>query len=230
MNEIRKEIMDIESKIIAITGDNLNQRNHWAEDRTKREAVDDMLMRRCYLLNSMFVPTPENMKRFNRVNNHLYTMTQKLHSRIAAINAQVDSITDEQLFDDDEEIKGWLRVVFDDESSVLKLDGDDYYGSNFTLMIKILAELYEEMGLQDVEYTNDGINSLDDGTSWMDAPFWNWHEFNDIIICHAVHDLTNNKSFSIPDLLRLNDFWCEVQVKFQSITQQDGTRWNKYAQ
>lgn len=230
MYEIRKEIMDIESKIIAITGDNLNHRNPWADDRTRLETVENLLMRRCYLLNSMFVPTPENMIRFNRVNNHLYTMTQKLHSRIAAVNAQVDSILDEHLFDDDEEIEVWLRVIFDDESSVLKLEDDDYYGSNFTLMIKILTELYESTGLQDVEYSDDGISSLDDGTSWMDAQFWKWHEFNDIIICHAVHDLTNHKSFSLPDLLRLNDFWCEVQIKFQSITQQDGTRWNKYAQ
>lgn len=57
MYEIRKEIMDIESKIIAITGDNLNHRNPWADDRTRLETVENLLMRRCYLLNSMFVPT-----------------------------------------------------------------------------------------------------------------------------------------------------------------------------
>lgn len=230
MDEIRKEIMDIESKIIAITGDNLNRRNHWAEDRTKRETVEGILKQRCNLLNSMFLPTPENMTRFNQVNNHLYTMAHKMYSRIADINATSYYLADEPDFDDDEVVEGWLRVAFDDDSSVLKLNDDEYYGSNFALMIKVLTELYKGLGHEEVEYSDNGINYYDDGTSWMDAPFWNWHEFNDIIICHAVHDLTNHKSFSIPDLLRLNDFWCEVQVKFQSITQQDGTRWNKYAQ
>lgn len=86
MNEIRKQIMEIESKIISITGDNLNQRNHWAEDRAKRETIDGLLKKRCHLLNSMFVPTPENMARFNCVNNHLYTMAHKMYSRIADIN------------------------------------------------------------------------------------------------------------------------------------------------
>lgn len=230
MDEIRKEIMDIESKIITITGDNLNHLNHWAEDRAWRETVEGMLKQRCNLLNSMFLPTPENMTRFNQVNNHLYTMAHKMYSRIADINATSYYLADEHDFDDDEVVEGWLRVVFDDDSSVLKLDDDDYYGSNFALMIKVLTELYKGLGHEEVEYSDNGINYYDDGTSWMDAPFWNWHEFNDITICHAVHDLTNHKSFSIPDLLRLNDFWCEVQVKFQSITQQDGTRWNKYAQ
>ena len=157
-------------------------------------------------------------------------MAHKMYSRIADINATSYYLADEHDFDDDEVVEGWLRVVFDDDSSVLKLDDDDYYGSNFALMIKVLTEFCKGMGHEDVEYSDNGINYYDDGTSWMDAPFWNWHEFNDIIICHAVHDLTNHKSFSIPDLLRLNDFWCEVQVKFQSITQQDGSRWNKYAQ
>ena len=87
MDEIRKEIMDIESKIITITGDNLNHLNHWAEDRAWRETVEGMLKQRCNLLNSMFLPTPENMTRFNQVNNHLYTMAHKMYSRIADINA-----------------------------------------------------------------------------------------------------------------------------------------------
>ena len=66
MDEIRKEIMDIESKIITITGDNLNHLNHWAEDRAKREIVDGLLKKRCNLLNSMFLPTPENIRRFKK--------------------------------------------------------------------------------------------------------------------------------------------------------------------
>lgn len=230
MEKIREQIKEIESRIVSITGDSLDPWNHWVEDRINIETVEDLLLDRCNLLNSMFVPSPENMRQFKQVNDHLYTMTQKLHSRIAVINAQSDTIADEHEFDDDEVVEGWLRVVFDDENSVLRLADDDYYASNFPLMIKVLISLYDEKGLSEVEYAANDIVGLDDGTSWIDTPFWNWQEFNDIIICHAVHDLTNHKAFSVPDLLRLNDFWCEAQIRFQSITQQDGTRWNKYAQ
>lgn len=230
MEEIKRKIEEIEVQIISVTGERLDSWNHWAQDRVKREAVEDLLLERCNLLNSMFVPSTENMDRFRRVNDHLYTMTQKLHRRIAKLNNQRTTLAEGKDFDDDEEIEGWLRVVFDDEKSVLRFGDDRYYGSDFALMVKVLTALYDEQGLSDVEYVYVGMEQLDDGTSWMDAPFWNWPEFNDIIICHAVHDLTNHKAFSIPDLLRLNDFWCEAMIRFQSITQQDGTRWNKYAQ
>lgn len=227
INDLRDEIVGIESKIIAITGVNHDVCNHWAEDRAKREAVDHMLKRRCYLLNSMFVPSAENMFRFKRVNDHLYTLTQKMLSRIAGINATTYYVADEHEFDDNEMVEGFLRVDFKDDSSVLKLDDDDFYCSNFVLMIKALIELYEKYGLQNVEFSDNGINIHDKGKSWMEAPFCNWSKFNDIIICHAVHNLTNHKSFSLPDLLRLNDYLCEVRIRFQSITRQDGNRLRK---
>lgn len=168
------------------------------------------------------------MERFLRVNNHLYTMTNSLEKRIAGINAQADYIADE--WDDDEEVEGWLRVVYDDGTSVLSLDDDAVYGSDFPLMIKVLTELYEAQGLSDVEYLCRGMSSPDNDMDWHDIPFLDKSEFDNVIISHAVFNLTNQKSYSIPDLIRLNDFWCEAMIRFQSITQQDGTRWNKYAQ
>ena len=50
-------------------------------------------------------------------------------------------------------------------------------------------------------------------------------EIDDIVICHAVHQLTDHQLYSIPDLLRLNDFWAEVNLTIQSITDQKGNRW-----
>lgn len=131
----------------------------------------------------------------------------------------------ESPYDDDEEVESWVRFVFNDEDSVLKLKDDDYYGSNFTLMIKALAELYQSKGQERIIYTRDGINRLDDGQSWIDAPFGKWGAaFKDTVVCYAVHDLTNHKAYSVPDLLRLNDFRTEARITFQSITRQDGTR------
>lgn len=99
------------------------------------------------------------------------------------------------------------------------------YGSNFTLMIKALADLYEAKGQPRIICTRDGIHRLDDGQSWMDAPYDRWEAaFKDIVICYAIHDLTAHKAYSIPDLLRLNDFWTEARITFQSRTRQDGIR------
>lgn len=66
---------------------------------------------------------------------------------------------------------------------------------------------------------------LDDGQSWNEYPFRDKKEFDEFIICHAVHKLTNEQLYSIPDLFRLKDFWAEIYLTVQSITAQDGTRY-----
>lgn len=67
---------------------------------------------------------------------------------------------------------------------------------------------------------------LDNDLNWNnDFPFIGCEEFKNIKICYAVHNLTDHLGYSIPDLIRLNDFWCEVRLTLQSITEQNGTRY-----
>ena len=46
---------------------------------------------------------------------------------------------------------------------------------------------------------------LNDGMTWAEGCLCR-PEMNHICICHAVHDLCTHKEYSIPDLLRMNDF------------------------
>lgn len=222
MNEFKSKIQEIEDKVLAITGDDYEAYNGWADNAQQRNHVEALLKSRCEQLNRMFCPTAENIERFQIVNNNLRSLTLLACKRLAEINA-VEYYTASP-DDDNEEVEGWVRFVFNDENSVLKLEDDDYYGSNFTLMIKALAELYQLKGQERIMYTRDGINRLDDGQSWLEVPFDKWEAaFKDTVICYAIHDLTSHKAYSIPDLLRLNDFWTEVRITFQSITRQDGS-------
>lgn len=184
-------------------------------------------MTRCSLLNRMFIPDQKNLERFCKVNDFLLHKTQEMHRRVGDLVKKVHILSDKE-FDDDCEVEGNLQFVFNGEESILSLDDDECYGSRFDLMNKALYELYQGKGLSEIERSTDGINNLDDGQSWMEWPFWKWEkEFKDIVICHVVHDLTSHKLYSIPDLLRLNDFWVEAKIIFQSITTQDGTRWKQ---
>lgn len=128
-------------------------------------------------------------------------------------------------FDDDYEVYGTLRYCFNGEESVLNhYDGRDY-GSDFVLMIKLIADFSYGTVNEDIEHINGSSTKLDDGQSWNEYPFSSRKEFENIIICHAVHQLTSHQLYSIPDLIRLNDFWAEVHLIIQSITEQDGTRY-----
>ena len=52
----------------------------------------------------------------------------------------------------------------------------------------------------ELEFADD----LNDGTTWAEACL-DHPAFKHICICHAVHDICTHKSYSIPDLLHMND-------------------------
>lgn len=226
MKELNKSLADIESAITALVGEDIDSYSLHRLSSEEIETIEDLLADRKHILNEMFQPTDENMARFRAINQRLFKLTENLHRRFKIIESKSAIFSDCQDFDDDYEIEGWLRHVFNGTESILALPDDEYYGTRFALMIKTLYELYEEKGLQNIESAYHESAPLDDGVSWDEPPYRGKPEFDDIVICHAVHDLTNHKAYSIPDLLRLNDFWCEVQIKIQSITDQKGNRWN----
>ena len=71
-------------------------------------------------------------------------------------------------------------------------------------------------------------NPLDDGTSWAEGVL-NIPQLEPVCICYPLHDLFSHKPYSIPDILRMNDFWVEAHLVCQHIVEQDGTRYRPYA-
>ncbi len=196
-------------------------------DGEKVKTVKGLLSDRCALLNEMFCPTPEAMRHFNAVNNRLSTLSRQLRARMRTLDEKRLLIMDCPDFDDDFEIEGRLSFSFNDENSVLKLEDDNYYGSDFAKMICLIDSLiHHKADWHALECIYLYSQNLDDNLSWNnDFPFIGRGEFKDIKICYAVHNLTDHLGYSIPDLIRLNDFWAEVRLTIQSITEQDGTRY-----
>lgn len=174
----------------------------------------------------MFQPTEANLAQFCKVNEELYRLTMALDERVKKLISKKELLFDFLDFDDDYELEGTLKFVLNDESSICHLPDDDYYGSNFAVMIKTLFEVYSHSGIESIVTLNEHRGPLDDGVSWDEYPFNRFPEFKDSITCYAVRDLTDHKLYSNPDLLRLNDFWSEVEFKVQSITNQDGQHYD----
>lgn len=57
----------------------------------------------------------------------------------------------------------------------------------------------------------DCVNTLDDGETWAEGCLMR-PELDSICICHAVHDICTHKDYSIPDLLRMDDFFVDVCI------------------
>ena len=221
-------------------------------DAGQKEALEEALSVRQNLLNDMFLCTQEEVMDFRRTNERLYALTQKMHEKaISLYRALLEEGYDPD-FDDDIMVEGTLKFVFNDAlGSVMLSDKEkrtlfdkplEPYGSDFPAMLEILSEYYEDALMPEcascsVSYKTShhaqmdareyGLeNYLDDGKTWAEPWPLGRDEFADICICHAVHDLCTHKLYSVPDLLRMNDFWCEVRITHQLLSDRDGRRFS----
>ena len=223
-SNLKQQLLNIESSIKAIAGDKIEYMDRWWRNDEKCDKVETLLQQRCTLLNKMFVATPTEVDRFKQVNDMLYRLTNQLFNRVKNLSSSCEKIAD-RTFDDDYVIWGTLQVVVELESDILILDNDNYYGSDFLFMNHILCLIYDGDN-NGIEWFNaDAITGEDkpmgdDGVSWNEYPFFDRKEFDDIVICHAVHDICNHKMFSIPDLLRINSYWAEVKLTLQKFASQ----------
>lgn len=242
-NNLRTQVQKVEEKILAITGDNVEYNMEWTRSQRKCEQVERLIWKRKHLLDKMFVATPEEVVRMEQVNNRLYDLTQKMYSRTESLYRKVMTTTYDPESDDDVEVEGTLKFSANGHSSLLPMANDDYYGSNFYAMFFIINWLYtcDVLDLEEIEqcrcYLSPSdylpeMNSkelgltddLNDGTTWYESVQPAADKLSHLCICHAIHDLSDHKPYSIPDILRMNDFWVEVTVKHQLIVEQDGSR------
>ena len=241
---LREQVQKIEEKILAITSKNVEFNMEWTRLQCKYEQVEKLIWKRKHLLDKMFVATPEEVVRMEQVNNRLYDLTQKMYARTEALYRKMATTTYDPEFDDDVEIEGSLRFSPNGHSSVLPMANDDYYGSEFYEMFCVIDWLYtcEHLKLEEVEdcwvlrspadyrpeMTREELgikDDLNDDTTWYESVQPAAEKLSHLCICHAIHDLSCHKPYSIPDILRMNDFCVEVKVKHQHWEEQDGSSW-----
>lgn len=225
IEELKQELVRIESSIKTITGDNIEYMTYWwRRNEEKCDKVETLLQQRRTILNQMFTATSAELEHFRQVNEMLYNLTAQLFDRVKDLSHSSEKVAN-STYDDDYEIFGTLQVSVELETDILTLDDDDYYGSDFLFMNHILCLIYDGHH-GNIEWFNaDAIAGeekpmCDDGVSWNEYPFFDRKEFDDIVICHAVHDICNHKMFSIPDLLRINSYWAETKLILQKFVSQ----------
>lgn len=220
-SKYREELIALERWIMNIIGKSSDSDDKWRTDQAEFNEVRKLLTMRWNLLNLMFMPNDVNMNQFKEINLRLESLCKQLKERILKLKQSLPLVQDSS-FDDDYELEGELKFCYNDDNSVLKLD-DEYYGSNFCRMIDIIHTCNCDTYWECIERITPDSPILDDGVSWNELPFYGRSEFDDIAICHAIHNLSAHMLYSIPDILRLNDFWAETHLTFQSITTQNGT-------
>lgn len=251
--QLKYELKKLEKRILRITGDPLATGKgyrkffRWASNKNSVDRVREMMSDRSFILHLLFEKhcTPAEVARLEKVNALLLDLTNRTYKRTASLARKVLSIPREEL-DDDLTVEGKLIPEFDLTSSVLRLEDDAYYGSDFARMAAILQETEEyQPGMADVRcyldqienftpaITNEELgcaNTMDDGTTWAEA-WLRIPPLEHITICYALHALVTHLNWSIPDVLRINDYKIEVTFTVQQFSDQDRNRlwwWRKY--
>ena len=142
MNEVRLkyELIKLEKKILDITGDPISYKYYcpfldWCRDEAKVEAVEEMMLDRCFILNLLFDIhcTPAEVARLEKINGMLLEMTNRTYHRTADMMRALMVMKRDDM-DDDYELEGKLVPLFDIPYSVLRLEDDNFYGSDFIRM------------------------------------------------------------------------------------------------
>ena len=254
MNEVqlKYELIKLEKRILRITGDPLATGRgsrkffRWGSNKNAVEHVQELMSDRSFILSLLFEChcTPSEVAQLEKVNELLLDLTNRTYKRTACLARQILSMQRDEL-DDDLTVEGKLVPEFDLPYSVLRLEDDAYYGSDFIRMAAILQETEEyQPGMADVRcylnqienYTPDitdeqlgCANTLDDGTTWAEA-WLRIPALEHITVCHALHALVTHMNWSIPDVLRINDYKVEVKLTVQQYSDQARNRlwwWSK---
>lgn len=186
-----------------------------------------LLDERRSLLNWMFKETPEEVERMKVVNSRLFELTKELRLKMADV---CESLVKRKrdAFDDDYEVCGTLRYSYNEEDSVFPYEGSEIYGSDFRLMIaanNLLTNSDPSPFLEFYCRYNDSRDRIlesgncDDDYTWAhDTPFT---EDPEVYICHTMAVFCRDLGYPAQDVLQLNDFWNEVQVRYQHFATQD---------
>ena len=100
----------------------------------EKEYVRDLLVERQGILDGLLICSPAEIARMKEVNDRLYSLTKSLYNKTYSLYKALLKTGYDPDFDDDIMIEGTLKFLVDsweDSESVLKMEEDKEYGSDF---------------------------------------------------------------------------------------------------
>lgn len=189
----------------------------WFRNFSSDEAdkLVNLIGTRNMVLNEMMRPTPQEVERVRRLNDKLLRLSNEMKENVRLIDQMQEhseSKIDERYRGD---LDGTLMFEYGDDDAVVDLDDDGYYGSDFHYMIHLISELVAgdyQTGSPEIE--RESWNTVEDDTSWNDGSFSD-HAYDGITICHALHTLADIQPYSVPDVLRMDDFVVRATLQYE---------------
>ena len=211
MEYLKEKVAQIESEILLLT-----------DGGTARCVSDDkgaylvkLIEERKETLDALFQATPDEVMRMDKLNDQLKSITRQMHERVAIVNEDTSKI----FVDGNFEVEGNLNYNPNATDAIIQMENDEYYDSNFAKIHQVIDMLFGlgffTVKCADFVRPSDLVNDFDNG-NW-ETGYEDWQpqaeKFKYINICFAIHSLNAYHPYSIPDILRMNNFDITVTIK-----------------
>ena len=190
--------------------------DRWKSARQKVDnTLKELLFIRRMKINSTFKWTPETKARFLHLNDELMRCFEMLrheaHLHLIALQKRVDE-NDTFLNDFYLEARVHVFIYTPDEEGKFWEPDDGIE----CVLIDSLTEFILNMHISEDEDEMDRNIYFDKDFNWNIEPLLEG-AFDEHYISYAIHELHDHTCWSIPDILRINRLWAEVQVVHQHI-------------
>ena len=246
---LRELLQSVEGNIKGIIGKNPLSFYLERPSHNIMEEIDDYIGQRTVILDKMFTYSPDEIERMEQVNTLLTDLRRNMYRRTCALYRTLLAHGVDESFDDDYEVEGKLAVGVEydsnegDYGTVLHLENDAYYGSDFAYMLYVIMNKEEERryalgyidnccvrhnerntpDMTDKELLAQNFAFLDDGTSWDEC--LHHDDLKHICFGYAFHSHYTHNPYALADILRINSFDVNVQLVCQQLTDQAGRRY-----
>jgi len=231
VDEMRYALLGVERMIKDIATDLDGGRRYFFPlfSETETDLLEDLLGTRGMILNEMMKPKPteEEVERLNYQNEKLLGLVEEARKHAEILIHMFYSVPLNEEERTEYDLEKWLEFTWGDTDAVIKMSNDDYYGSDFSYMMKLIDTiksrticlnnlLIECCGLPETmeDALKQNQETMEDGVTWADGYLHN-DAFKDICICHPIHCLYSHLHYSIPDILRMNDFAYKVTLTYE---------------
>ena len=149
------------------------------------------------------------------LNERLRELTHELHHQVADVHEKAKRA----FLGNEFTVEATLKFVSTSDGAMIVRPNDDYYGSDFAKIMRVVDMLNEQgfihpdyVDFDDCSNLGKEMGTLDDITTYED-----WQPgaeaFKDLNICLALHSFNAYQPYSLADILRMNKFEITVTIK-----------------
>ena len=207
----RRVVQEVERRIKMIARYDADKNFRFRKfSEQEREVLDSLWSTRVKILNVMMLnPTEEEIERLGHQNDKLRELSKDAFAQGRNLWQSLLHSPHLKADDDRYDVEEHVGFCYNDEDSVLKMDNDDYYGSDFEYMLHFHCN-FRDSGRY---YVGEPLVA-DDGTNW-NLDYLDNQAFDRFCICHLLHSLHSHEYYSLPDILRMDDFYVHVWLQYE---------------